>query len=209
MLHRLIAIVMTLVGGVAGGHAAAQEAIGAVSRIQGEANGTRGGATRALGLNAPVFLNEIVSTGDGARLEVTFADDTRVTVGEKAKLTLDTFVFDPVAGNGAIKFGVTGALRFVSGKLTKLASSDVKVNTGVATLGIRGTEFWGGPIDDQALGVFLVTGVVSVSNAAGEQILSRPGQGTNIATPGSAPGPVTFWPQDKVDRAVATVTFRQ
>jgi hypothetical protein len=208
MLHRLIAIVMTLVGGVAGGHAAAQEAIGAVSRIQGEANGTRGGATRALGLNAPVFLNEIVSTGDGARLEVTFADDTRVTVGEKAKLTLDTFVFDPAAGNGAIKFGVTGALRFVSGKLTKLASSDVRVNTGVATLGIRGTEFWGGPIDDQALGVFLVTGVVSVSNAAGEQILSRPGQGTNIATPGSAPGPVTFWPQDKVDRAVATVTFR-
>jgi len=209
MLHRLIAIVMTLVGGVAGGHAAAQEAIGAVSRIQGEANGTRGGATRALGLNAPVFLNEIVSTGDGARLEVTFADDTRVTVGEKAKLTLDTFVFDPAAGNGAIKFGVTGALRFVSGKLTKLASSDVSVNTGVATLGIRGTEFWGGPIDDQALGVFLVTGVVSVSNAAGEQTLSRPGQGTNIATPGSAPGPVTFWPQDKVDRAVATVTFRQ
>jgi len=181
----------------------------AVSRIQGEANGTRGGATRALGLNAPVFLNEIVSTGDGARLEVTFADDTRVTVGEKAKLTLDTFVFDPAAGNGAIKFGVTGALRFVSGKLTKLASSDVSVTTGVATLGIRGTEFWGGPIDDQALGVFLVTGVVSVSNAAGEQILSRPGQGTNIATPGSAPGPVTFWPQDKVDRAVATVTFRQ
>ena len=57
--------------------------------------------------------------------------------------------------------------------------------------------------------MFLVTGVVSVSNAAGEQILSRPGQGTNIATPGSAPGPVTFWPQDKVDRAVATVTFRQ
>jgi len=209
MLHRLIAIVMTLVGGVAGGHAAAQEAIGAVSRIQGEANGTRGGATRALGLNAPVFLNEIVSTGDGARLEVTFADDTRVTVGEKAKLTLDTFVFDPAAGNGAIKFGVTGALRFVSGKLTKLASSDVSVTTGVATLGIRGTEFWGGPIDDQALGVFLVTGVVSVSNAAGEQILSRPGQGTNIATPGSAPGPVTFWPKDKVDRAVATVTFRQ
>jgi hypothetical protein len=81
-------------------------------------------------------------------------------------------------------------LRFVSGKLTKLASSDVSVTTGVATLGIRGTEFWGGPIDDQALGVFLVTGVVSVSNAAGEQILSRPGQGTNIATPGSAPGPV-------------------
>lgn len=209
MSHRLIATVMTLLCAFIGGPAAAQEAIGAISRIQGEANGTRGGITRALGLNAPVFLNEIVSTGEAARLEVTFVDDTRMTIGEKAKLTLDTYVFDPAAGTGTIKFGVAGALRFVSGKLTKLASSDVSVTTGVATLGIRGTEFWGGPIDDQALGVFLVSGVVSVSNAAGEQILRQPGQGTNIATPGSAPGPVSFWPQDKVDRAVATVTFRQ
>jgi hypothetical protein len=175
MSRRLIATVVTLLCAFLGGNAVAQEAIGAVSRIQGEASETRGGATRALVLKAPVFLNEIVSTGEGARLEVTFADDTRVTVGEKAKLTLDTFVFDPAAGNGTIKFGATGALRFVSGKLTKLASADVSVTTGVATLGIRGTEFWGGPIDDQALGMFLVSGVVSVSNAAGEQILSRPG----------------------------------
>ena len=63
----------------AGGQAAAQEAIGAVSRIQGEAHGTRGGTTRALGLNAPVFLNETVSTGEAARLEVTFIDNTRLT----------------------------------------------------------------------------------------------------------------------------------
>lgn len=55
--------------------------------------------------------------------------------------------------------------------------------------------------------MFLIEGAVSVSNAGGEQILSGPGQGTNIATPGAAPGPVTFWPQDKIDRAVATVTF--
>jgi len=56
--------------------------------------------------------------------------------------------------------------------------------------------------------VFLIEGAVSVSNAAGEQILTQPGQGTNIATPGAAPGPVTFWPQDKVNRAIATVTFQ-
>jgi len=82
------------------------------------------------------------------------------------------------------------------------------VTTPVAAVGIRGTEFWGGPIDDQALGVFLIEGAVSVSNAAGQQILSLPGQGTNIAAPGAAPGPVTIWPPDKVNRALATVTFR-
>jgi len=209
IMHRLIVIAMTLLlSGFAGGQAAAQETIGAVSRIQGEASGTRGGAKRTLSLSASVFLNEVVSTGEAARLEVTFTDNTRLTLGEKAQLTFDRYVFNPAAGSGTIKFGVVGAFRFLSGQVSKLASSDVSVTTAVATLGIRGTEFWGGPIDDQALGVFLIEGAVSVSNAAGEQILSQPGQGTNIATPGAAPGPVTFWPQDKVNRAIATVTFQ-
>ena len=40
MLHRLIVIAVTLLSGFAGGQAAAQEAIGAVSRMQGKASGT-------------------------------------------------------------------------------------------------------------------------------------------------------------------------
>ena len=53
--------------------------------------------------------------------------------------------------------------------------------------------------------MFLIDGEVTVTNAAGEQILDTPGEGTNISTPDAAPGPVTIWPQDKVDRALATV----
>jgi hypothetical protein len=193
---------------LASGQAAAQQAIGTVSRIQGQASGAHAGDTRTLGLNTPVFLNEVVSTGKSARLELTFTDNTRLTLGEKATVTLDTYVFNPALGSGTIKFGVVGAFRFLSGQMSKLASFDVSVATPFATIGIRGTEFWGGPIDDQVLGVFLIAGVVSVSNAAGEQTLSQPGQGTNIAMPGAAPGPVTLWPQDKVGRAIATVTFR-
>ncbi len=103
---------------------------------------------------------------------------------------------------------MVGAFRFLSGQASKLARSDISVRTPIAIIGIRGTEFWAGPIDNQALGVFLIQGAVSVSNAAGEQILSEPGQGTNVATRGAAPGPVTVWPQDKVNRALATVTFQ-
>jgi hypothetical protein len=208
MLQRLIIIAVTLVGCFAGGQVAAQNAIGAVSRMQGEASATRGGAARPLAVQESVFPDEIVSTGDAARLEVTFSDNTRLTLGEKARLTLDRYVFDAAAGNGTIKFGLVGAFRFVSGQVSKLASADVSVTTPFAVVGIRGTEFWGGPIDDQVLGVFLIEGAVSVSNAAGQQILNLPGQGTNIAAPGAAPGPVTFWLPDKIGRAVATVTFR-
>jgi hypothetical protein len=190
------------------GQAMAQEAIGAVSRVQGEASRTAGGATRPLGLHASVFLNDVVSTGEGARLEVTLADSSRLTLGEKAKLTLDRYVFNPAADRGTIKIGVIGAFRFVSGKISKLANSAVSAVTPVAAVGIRGTDFWAGPIDNQALGVLLIEGAVSVSNTAGEQILNQPGQGTNIAAAGAAPGPVTIWPQDKVNRALAAVAFR-
>ena len=75
----------------------------------------------------------------------------------------------------------------MSGQASKLASADVSVTTPVAVVGIRGTEFWGGPIDDQALGIFLIEGSVSVSNGAGQQILNLPGQGTT--SPRRAPRP--------------------
>ena len=108
VLQRLIIIAVMLISGFASGQCAAQDAIGTVSRIR-EASGTRGGATRALALNAAVFLNEVVSTAETARLEVTFTDNTRLTLGEKAKLTLDAYVFDSAAGKGTIKFGLVGA----------------------------------------------------------------------------------------------------
>lgn len=207
-LHWPIVATAMLLACFASDQAAAQQAVGVVSRVQGEASRTAGDVTQALELNASVFLNDVVSTSKAARLEVTFVDNTQLTLGENAKLTLDRYAFDPAAGNGTMKIGVAGAFLFVSGKISKLANSGVSVTTNTATIGIRGTKFWGGPIDHQALGVFLIEGAVSVSNARGEQILSRSGQGTNVATRGAAPGRVTLWPQDKVNRALATVTFR-
>jgi hypothetical protein len=187
---------------------AADAAIGAVTRIQGDGNAAVDGGWAPLDLGASVFLNQEVSTGEAARLELTFADGTLLTLGERAKMILDTFVYNPAEGTGKLKASVVGAFRFVSGQVTKQQNTEVAVTTPVATVGIRGTEFWGGPIDDQVLGVFLIEGEVTVTNAAGQQTLDTPGEGTNILTPDSAPGNVTIWPQDKVQRALATVTFQ-
>jgi hypothetical protein len=209
MLRTLVAaFVAVLVALGAASCLAADEQIGSVSRIQGEAFWRAGNAPAPLSVGAPVFSNQKVLTGEEARLELTFDDGTQLTLGEHAEMTLDTFVYDPAKGTGKMALAVKGAFRFVSGQVSKQPDAQVAVATPIATVGIRGTEFWGGPIDDQALGVFLIEGAVTVTNAAGEQILDTPGQGTNIASPGDAPGDVTFWPQDKVDRAIATVTFQ-
>jgi hypothetical protein len=195
--------------------AEAATVVGAVSRIKGESRGLGETGVRQLSEGAPVHLAEIITTAVGARLEITFDDGTVVTLGERAKLTIDTFVYRPRAQANALKFATVGAFRFVSGKLTKAPASTASVTTPVATIAIRGTDFWGGPIDG-AYGVFLGDGAVSVAAGGGETILDQPGEGVTVTvTPplrgraggGASRGPVTQWPAAKVNRALATVSF--
>ena len=184
--------------------AEAGPAIGGVSRVAGGATGTIDGATETLENAATIFLDEIVATEAAARLEITFEDATQLTLGERAQVRIDRFVYDG-GQTRRMTIAATGALRFVS-SLQKASGAEISVRTPVATIGIRGTDFWAGPIDG-AFGVLLVEGEVVVSNAAGEAVLDEPGEGVNIAGPDAAPGNVTQWPQEKVGRALAAVAF--
>jgi hypothetical protein len=179
--------------------------IGAVSRIAGEGAGTVDGATRKLSEGAPIHLDELVTTGAGARLEITFDDQTVLTLGENAKVTVDKFVYAP-GGDSTVAATVAGAFRYVSAALRPGETRTCEVTTPFAVIGVRGTDFWGGPIDG-AFGVFLIAGSVSVSAGGREVAMSESGQGVTLESAGAAPGEVFLWAPDKVARAVATVTF--
>ncbi len=198
---RCFALAVALVALAAAAHAG--DPVGKVARVQGAV--TSGAATLSAG--SPVEQDQAIETGAGARLEIVFVDGTTFTVGEKSKVTIDRFVFDPYGAKNALQLAVVGPFRFVSGKLGKALGSNVSVKMPFATMGIRGTDVWGGPIDDK-YGVFLAHGIVTISAAGGTVVLSRPGSGTNIERIGGVPGKVTTWPKDKVARAIATVTFR-
>src|SRR5262249_61954831 len=86
-------------------------------------------------------------TAPTPRLEVPFVDGTKVTIGEKASLTVDRFLYEPRSQGNVFVAAVTGPFRFISGKLDKTAASSARVVTPFATIGIRGTNFWGGRID--------------------------------------------------------------
>lgn len=204
---RMPALLVALCLIVAAGAATAAEPIGAVTRKQGEARAKLNGSDVTIGVGAAIFLDEKLATGAAARLEVTFVDGTKLTVGEKASLTVDRYLYRPRGLGNAFNASVTGPFRFISGKLGKAEASIAQVKTASATIGIRGTNFWGGPIDGHA-GVVLLSGAITVSNGAGSVELTKPGQGTDIVGAGAAPGTVTFWPKSKVARALATVTFR-
>jgi hypothetical protein len=184
--------------------AQAATAIGKVSRVQGEVNGTIEGNTHPLGQDDAVYLDEALATGDNARLEVSLDDQTVLTVGEKATLHLDQFVYQP--DRSVVKVTLAGAFRFVSGKVGANAARDASIATPFAVIAVRGTDVWGGPIDG-ALGVYLFEGAVDVTNAGVTASLTTPGQGVDLAANAAPPGAITLWAQDKVARAVATVTF--
>jgi hypothetical protein len=185
--------------------ASAATAIGKVTRLQGDAVGTVEGATKAVAVNDPVYLDEQVMTGADARLELTFDDRTVLTLGERATVKLDAFLYAP--DRNVVKVTLAGAFRFVSGTVAAGAQRDMTVTTPFAVIAARGTDFWGGPIDG-VFGVALFEGAVSVTNAGVTAQLTAVGEGVNMDTAAAPPGPVTTWAPDRVARAVATVTFQ-
>jgi hypothetical protein len=199
---RFAGLVLIVLAGLS--PAAAATPIGKVSRVQGEAVGTVEGLTRPIAADDPVYLDEHVSTGANARLELTFDDRTVLTVGERATLRLDGFVYRPDAT--LVKVTLAGAFRFVSSPV-QAVPRDMSVTTPFAVIAVRGTDFWGGPIDG-VFGVVLFEGAVSVTNVGVTTNLDVVGEGANIPGPGAPPGPATVWAADRVARAVATVTFQ-
>jgi hypothetical protein len=99
-----------------------------------------------------------------------------------------------------------GAFLFATGRMKSLKDKNILVSTPLAEIGVRGTEFWGGPIDGQ-YGVFLIEGEITVTSQGGSVTLSGGGQGTDIPSLADPPGAAAAWAAEKVARAVATVSL--
>jgi hypothetical protein len=152
-------------------------------------------------------MNDELRTGAKARLQVSFRDSSELTLGENARVVVDRFIFDPDAGTGEalLKTGI-GAFRLATGKISELRDKTIKVSTPFATLGVRGTDFWWGPIDGR-FGVLLLTeSKLEVRNEAGAVLIDQAGYGTEIdPVKGGygAPSRPHKWAPGKVARALS------
>lgn len=181
--------------------------VGVVDKVENEAKIVTGDTTTTAIIGAKVHMKDELRTGPEGRLKVTLRDDTVLTLGEKASVVIDRYVYDPDKSVGETVLQATkGAFLFASGRIKGLKQHKIVVSTPVANIGVRGTQFWGGPIEGK-YGVLLLGGEVVVSNKAGSVTLSKIGQGTDIPSPLDAPGPVKAWAAGKIARAVATVTL--
>ncbi len=86
----------------------------------------------------PVYLGDVVQTGADGKISITFTDDTAFNLSSNARMALNDFVYDPNGKSNSTFFSLTkGTFTFVAGKVAK--TGDMKIDTPVATMGIRGT----------------------------------------------------------------------
>ena len=186
-------------------------AVGAVDRVENEAKIVAGETVTPAKIGTPVHLRDELRTGPEGRLRVTFRDDTVLTLGEEASVVIDRYVYDPDRNVGETLIQTTkGAFLFASGRIKGLKQHNIIVSTPVAVIGVRGTQFWGGPLDKYGVlvyGVLVLEGEITVSNQAGNVTLSGAGQGTDIPSRLDPPGSDKPWSEEKIARAVATVAF--
>ncbi len=85
-----------------------------------------------------VYIGDVIQTGPDGKAGITFSDGTAFNVSSNARMTLDEFVYDPNGKSNATVFSLSkGTFTLVAGQVAKTGT--MKVETPVATLGIRGT----------------------------------------------------------------------
>ena len=85
-----------------------------------------------------VYRGDVVQTGADGKVGMTFTDGTAFNLSANARIVLNEFVYDPKGTSNSTLFSLTkGTFTFVAGNVAK--TGDMKFDTPVATMGIRGT----------------------------------------------------------------------
>ena len=85
-----------------------------------------------------VYRGDVVQTGPASAVGMVFTDGTAFNLSANARIEMNEFVYDPNGNsNSAFISLAKGTFTFIAGKVAK--TGDMKVDTPVATMGIRGT----------------------------------------------------------------------
>jgi hypothetical protein len=86
----------------------------------------------------PVYQGDVIQTGANGSASMVFADSTSFNISSNARMELNEFVYDPKGKSNSTLFNLSkGAFTFIAGAVAHTGS--MKVETPVATMGIRGT----------------------------------------------------------------------
>ncbi len=87
-------------------------------------------------------IGDVLRTGTDSRLGFIMRDGTRVSLGPDTELSVDQSAYDPSHGKFALLLNLgRGLLAYISGKIAAFSPEAVRVQTPVASIGVRGTKF--------------------------------------------------------------------
>ena len=122
----------------AAGTNAAGKVVGQVVKMTGSASLVRNGVTIVLNNGDAVYQTDVVQTGSGSTLGLVLIDGTTFNLTANARLMLNDLTYDATSTSNTSLFTlVQGAVNFIAGQVAK--TGDMKVETAVAVIGIRGT----------------------------------------------------------------------
>lgn len=101
------------------------------------------GKERALKRNSKIFSDDLLKTGVKGRLQVRFTDGSRLALKPNTEFKVAQYRFDEQTpeDSEAIYKLLKGGMRTISGKIGKVDREDYRLETVIATIGIRGTDF--------------------------------------------------------------------
>jgi VCBS repeat-containing protein len=121
-----------------GAPSVAPAVIGHVTKLTGNATAIRNGVSIILNQGDNVHKGDVVQSGSDSTLGITFIDGTVFGLASNAKMVLNEMIYDSNGSdNKSLLSLVAGTISFVAGATAK--KGDMKVDTPVATMGIRGT----------------------------------------------------------------------
>ncbi|WP_426240828.1 FecR family protein [Pararhizobium sp. DWP1-1-3] len=190
---------------VAGGLAAiptqASTVIGKASDVRGKVNLKRAEKQEGLATGGQIMDNDFVATGSDSFADLALVGDTRILLGSKTELLLDSFI----AGQGGTM--ELGMGQMVFDRPEGLPKIDLALRTTFGMIGVRGTKFFAGP-NRGVFAVFVEHGQVAV-DAGGVRRLVNAGEGIEIAKPGDAPNKTVKWKEARIVEAYASVGLKR
>lgn len=114
---------------------------GQIIAVKGEVSAQAAdGSSRSLMKSDQVFVGENILTGSGAYAVIEFIDGAKATMRPDSTLSVNKYAFG-TDDDGAVLELVKGGFRAITGEIAHNRPDSYTVQTNVATLGVRGTEF--------------------------------------------------------------------
>lgn len=213
----LITLGIVFMFGSAGLLADTPTPVGTVTLVTGHATAaTSAGQIRDLFHGGKVYAGETLITSNSSYMNVEFSDGGRVLLRPESRFVIERYQYNSAAANAPAATSNTqtehesaffrllkGGFRAVSGLIGHVRRQDYSVQTPVATIGIRGTDYevryCAGDCGDiqPTPGDGLYTGVESggivVTNQSGQILLSQ-GQYSLVPAGGGLPVPLPIRP---------------